>query len=442
MKRTLIFTGIGFVFAFLLLYVFNNVTTNTNANYLYTEVESGEFEIALTAVGELIAENSIDIAGPDFSRRRYVRSRHIKIQDLVPEGTEVKKGDYIASLDRTELDNSLKDQLERFSTLMANLEMKMLDTAVVLNAIRDEIKNQEFLVEEAVITLRNSKYEPPTAIRQAEIQLDKAQRMLQQRRRSYKHKVAQSKTDIYNQEYNISIVDRRVKDLEELLAGFIIKSPASGMVIYKKEWNGTKRKVGSTISPFDRVVATLPDLRSMFSKTFINEIDVSKIEEGQIVNITIDAFPEKSFTGSINTIANIGENLPNTNEKVFEVQIRIEGSDPLLRPSMTTGNKIIIKRVDNAVYVPIECVHAGVDSIPFVFTKDGNKQIVLLGDSNEKNVIVEEGLEPGVLVYLYSPETPENFRIIGKDLIPAMKERQQIKKAENESYISDSEIVP
>ncbi len=68
-----------------------------------------------------------------------------------------------------------------------------------------------------------------------------------------------------------------MEDIREILAGFIITAPAQGMVIYKREWNGTKRKMGSSINPFDRRVATLPDLSSMISKTFVNEIDESKV---------------------------------------------------------------------------------------------------------------------------------------------------------------------
>lgn len=63
--------------------------------------------------------------------------------------------------------------------------MKLLDSAVVLNDRRDEIRNQKFAVEEAAMTLHNSKYEPPTTIRQAEIALDKAKRVLEQRERGY-----------------------------------------------------------------------------------------------------------------------------------------------------------------------------------------------------------------------------------------------------------------
>ncbi len=50
-----------------------------------------------------------------------------------------------------------------------DLEMKRLDTAVVLTDLRNDIRNQVFTVEEAELTLAQSKYEPPTVIRQAEI---------------------------------------------------------------------------------------------------------------------------------------------------------------------------------------------------------------------------------------------------------------------------------
>jgi HlyD family secretion protein len=438
MKRTFIITGIVVVAAFIFLYVFNKFTTKNKTAEEFAVAKKGEFEIAITATGELMAERSVDIKGPEFTQGRDIRAMNIKIQDLVPEGTVVKEGDFIATLDKTDLVNSLKDERERLTTFRTNLDMKLLDTAVVLNDLRDEIRNQRFIVEEATIALRNSKYESPTVIRQAEIELDKSQRVLEQRLRSYTRRLAQNKTDIYNQNYWVSRITKRVTDLEEVLAGFTITAPSSGMVIYKRDWRGTKRKVGSSINPMDRVIATLPDLTSMISKTFVNEIDVSKVKPGQKVSITIDAFPLKSFVGSVSYVANIGEKLPNTNDKVFEVQIKIDGSDPLLRPSMTTGNKIIIKTFREAIYIPTECVQAGIDSIPFVYTKNKTKRIVLLGDSNEKNIVIEKGLEPGTVLYMSNPQNPEGFKLIGADLIPVLKAREKAKRFEDEKYIKKS----
>jgi hypothetical protein len=434
MKKTLIITGSIFA-AFLVLYIFNRVTSRDETIDFFTEVVKGEFEISVTTAGELMAEKSVDIKGPELAAGRDIRSTNIRIQDLIPEGTLVEEGDYIATLDRTELNNSLKDAQESLTQLNANMEMRLLDSAVVLNSFRDDIKNQQYVVEEAALTLRNSKFEPPTVLRQAEIDLDKSQRVLEQRQRSYTRRVAQVKTDIYNQNFWRSRVERRVRDLEEVLAGFTVKAPASGMVIYKRDWRGNKRKVGSTINPMDRVVATLPDLTSMLSKTYVNEIDVSKIKKGQKVNITIDAFPKKAFKGEVYSVANIGEKLPNTDDKVFEVQIKVEGSDPELRPSMTTGNKIIISTNPVAVFVPIECVQAGVDSITFVYKKNKTKQVVLLGETNDKYVVIEKGLDPGTQIFLNNPLNAEKFNLSGAELIPELKDREKVRRAANMTYI-------
>jgi hypothetical protein len=425
MKKNFIIAGIVIVLAIVFLIAINQISSKKKKVEYYTEVRKGQFDISISAAGELLAERSVDIKGPEIAMGRDIRFMNIKITDLIPEGTLVKEGDYVGTLDRTDLNNNLKDAQEQLLTLQTKLSMKLLDSAVALTALRDDIKNQRYTVEEAEMTLHNSKYEPPTTIREAEINLDKSKRTLEQMQRSYTQVRAQNKTDILGQNYWVNKVQKKVTDLEEVLAQFTVKAPASGMVIYKKEWSGTKRKVGSMINPFDRVIATLPDLTSMLSKTYVNEIDVSKLKNGQKVDITIDAIPEKSYSGSIIYVANIGEKLSNSNDKVFEVQVRLEGSDPQLRPSMTTGNKIMIENVSDAIYIPIECVQAGIDSIPFVYTKRGVKQIVLLGESNEKNVVIEKGLEPGTMLYITNPENTDKFKLEGQELITIIKARQK-----------------
>lgn len=422
MKRTLIITGIVICFTIIALTLFNKLTSKKDSDNLFAEAEMGDFEIAISAAGELLAENSTDIKAPEIAQGRDFHAQEIKITDLVAEGTEVRTGDYIATLDRTQFDNTLKDETERLKTFRTNLETKMLDTAVTLTGLRDAIKNQRHSVEEAEITLRNSKYEPPTTIRQAEIDLDKQQRMLEQNGRSYLLRVAQAERDIRNQRMWVSRIERRVSDLEEVLAGFVVRAPSSGMVIYKKDRRGNKIKAGSSINPFERVVATLPDLSSMLSKIYISEIEISKVKPGLTVNINVDAFPEKSYTGKIFAVANIGEKLPNTDSKVFEVMVKIEGSDPSLRPTMTTGNKVIVKTINQVVFIPTEAVNTGPDGIPFVYTKNKLKKIVVPGDSNEKYIVIEQGLKPGEKVYLSPPEEAEKFRLEGEDLIQTAKE--------------------
>jgi len=428
MKRTLIITGIVAGLIVIAMFVFNKLVSKKDTETVFADVQKGQFEITVSNSGELEAESSVDIKGPEINQSTQgqnrggggMRLQSFKISDIVPEGTVVKEGEYIAQLDRTDYDNTLKTAIENLNTLRSNLEMAILDTAVTLTNLRDAIKNQAIAVEEAEITLAQSKYEPPATIRQAELNVNKQQRALEQRKKAYALRKAKALVDIKQKKHLLTEGTELVNNLQVFLAQFTIKAPSPGMVIYKEEFNGTKRKTGSSVNPFDRIVATLPDLSSMVSKTYVSEIEVNKVENGQEVLVTIDAIPGKSWKGSVFSVANIGEQLGNSDAKMFEVLIRLDGINAELRPAMTTYNKIIINTFDEVVYIPTECVYTGIDGIPFVYKKNKTRQIVVLGEMNEKHIIVKKGLEPGTSLYVIPPDEPEKFRIVGEDLVAGL----------------------
>jgi multidrug efflux pump subunit AcrA (membrane-fusion protein) len=430
MNKKIIITGLVITITIVALVIFNNVASRVDDSNLIVEARLGSFDITISGTGELFAERSVDIKAPEMIQRNQggshggggdIRLAPLRIQDLIPEGTVVRKGDYIAQLDRTEYDNNMKDDLDRVKTYETNLEMMILDSAVTLTALRDDIKNQRATVSEREMTFRNSKYESPDVLRQAEINFEQSKRILEQKLRTYELRVAQTNQSIRNTRFYLGRYTGRINDTKDLLDKFTITSPGDGMLIYKRDFRGSKRKVGTMISPFDRVIATIPDLSSMFSKTFISEIEISKIEPGLSVDITVDAFPQKSFKGKIETVANIGETLPNSDSKVFETQIRIDGSDPALRPSMTTGNKILVKSYENVVYIPTECIMTGADSVTFVYTRNRLRQVVVPGESNDKHTVIEKGLKPGTKIFLSEPQDHGKFKLAGEDLIPEIK---------------------
>jgi hypothetical protein len=163
----------------------------------------------------------------------------------------------------------------------------------------------------------------------------------------------------------------------------------------------------------------------MLSKVHISEVEVNKVKPGLPVQISLDALADASLTGSVMSVANIGEQLPNSDSKMFEVLIRVNEADPRLMPSMTTTNKMIIETFLNVTYVPIESIHAGEDSIPFVYTKNGTKSVIIPGESNEKNTIIEKGIEAGTTVWLRTPDDPSDFKLTGRDLIPQIQEKNR-----------------
>ena len=407
---------------------------------LTSKVERGDFEILVTVTGELQAESSVEIEGPTELRSRNLRLRSIKIQDLIPEGTVVDSGEWIATLDRSEADNALKDIEDEFEKDESAYLRTKLDTTIQLGQLRDELINLKVNMEEERIALEQSQYEPPATIRQAQINLDKAIRAYDQAEKNYALKVRQAQADIREDLINLEKQKRTKQEMEDVLNKFDIYAPAPGMVIYMKEWNGQKREVGAEINPWDLTVATLPDLSTLVSKTYVNEIDISKIARGQQVRVGVDAFPEKKFSGVVKTVANIGEQLPNTDAKVFEVVIRLDRSDPILRPSMTTSNQIITRVFTDTLFIPLEAVHTN-DSISYVYRTNHTRQIVVVGDANENNVIIEQGLKEGEEIYLSIPDEPESFRFTGKELIEVIKEKK-LKKEEAEKSQEDLQMQP
>ncbi|MCD4730537.1 MAG: hypothetical protein K8R74_08045, partial [Bacteroidales bacterium] len=108
---------------------------------------------------------------------------------------------------------------------------------------------------------------------------------------------------------------------------------------------------------------------------------------------------------------NIGEQMKNSNAKVFEVVIEVNEFDSVMRPAMTTKNIIITDVIESALYIPIECIHTQ-DSITYVVT--GNKrQQIIVGKSNENEIIIKAGLEEDDNIYLLPPEGYADFKLSG-----------------------------
>jgi multidrug efflux pump subunit AcrA (membrane-fusion protein) len=182
------------------------------------------------------------------------------------------------------------------------------------------------------------------------------------------------------------------------------------MVIYKRNWDGSKMGIGATVGAWDPVVAELPDLTKMISKTYVNEIDISKVKVGQPVEVGVDAFPEKEFTGEVIEVANIGEQMKNSNAKVFEVKVIVNEFDSILRPAMTTKNIITTDVIEDVLFLPLEAVHSN-DSMTVVYQSNNTRQQILTGKSNENEIIVLEGLKEGDEVLLSVPEDTEKYKL-------------------------------
>jgi hypothetical protein len=422
-KKIYIIASIAVLAAIGSIYLFSGSNESIGQK---VKAQRGLFEIVVITTGELQALNMENINAPEELRGRNVRVGEIKITNLIPEGTVVDSGAYVGTLDRSSLDNTLKTTETELEQIRTQYENALVDTSLNLRQMRDNIQNLLFTLEETEITMEQSIYEPPATQRKAKNDYDRALRNYEQELQRYSLRQEQELGKVKDIQIRLARKESEHNDILDLLNRFTIYAPKPGMVIYLKEWGGAKRKVGSTISPWDRTIATLPDLSVMVSKTYVNEIDISKVKAGQTVRLGVDAFPDRKYTGVVTDVSNTGEQLKNSDAKVFEVLVRMNQSDSILRPSMTTSNEILISAIQNVVYIPLEALYA--DSVPFVYRTNGTKQVVIPGEVNDNFRVIEQGIVEGDEVYLSMPEHPEKFELVGIDLIQIIRERETKRK--------------
>jgi len=370
----------------------NSSADNQSENIL-VQPKVGPFRVTVTTAGELQAKNSIEIQGPTNARRNGIWN--MKILKLIPEGTEVDSGEFVAELDKSELTSKIEDAQLAIDKAESQYEQAKLDCTLSLANARNDLINRHFSLEEKELYKEQSQYEAPSIVRQAEIDLEKTQRALKQARANYQTNILQAQAKMREVEAELSKRKNNLRDYEKLVQEFRITAPEKGMVIYVREWDGKKRTEGSQVSAWQPTVATLPDLSDMESVTYVNEVDIQKVTKGQVVEIGLDADPQKQLTGSVTSVANIGEQRPNSDSKVFEVRIQVNEADSTLRPAMTTSNTIIVANVDSALFIPLECLHTQ-DSLSFVYLRNGGdwvKQQVNVALMNEDDAIISDGIK-------------------------------------------------
>ncbi|MDA3837372.1 MAG: efflux RND transporter periplasmic adaptor subunit [Candidatus Delongbacteria bacterium] len=385
-----------------LLLQFISCSKSENNSDLTIAVKNGPFIVSITETGEIRAKHSVVVSTP-----RSLRST-AKILEIIPEGSIVKKGDFLLQFDA---DNVLKE-IESIQTELDGLN----------SDIEKSDANHKFLILQAEIDLENAE----TSYKLAEMRLKQIEFESQSRQEEEKlsFKIsANSYTEVKerlklqkvtNASERSALMSRhkrvklKLEKKEDELNDLRIIAPENGLVVYSKVWKGSrwgKLQVGDT--PWrGQALIELPDLSEMEIETSVNEVDISKIDVGMKVNIQLDAYREKTYQGEIGDIARLARNSDiDEDVKIFDVTIKVVGADDKMKPGMTSKCEIIINEYKNMDYIPIESVFSE-DSLSFVYVKDKigyHKEYVEIIDKNDIHVAVK-GKISEKNIYLYNPE--------------------------------------
>ena len=370
------------------------------------KVKRENFEAFISCKGEIQSEKSRLINCPDLLGDRTLGIYRLQIKDLVAEGTIVKKGDYVAQLDQTTIKQSIQSTADAFQRVTASFNDAKLDSAVSLSAVRDELEQLEFDLRYKKIDVEQAVYDSPANQRKSQIAYDRTVRLLDSKKRNYKMRQKELRIRCARMERQYNETKEKYEKYQQALIATTINSPDDGMIIYVRKWGNRKTKTGDYVSFHDPAIASLPDLSSLVSETYVEEIYISKIHIGDSVRVYVDALKNKEVSAYISNISNIGQDMQGFDANVFKVFIRLNGDISKLKPSMTTNNEIIIQREENVLVIPLPCLFTD-DHKPYVYLNEGGKIIrrkVETGGKNDKIIIIKSGIKENDKILKNKPE--------------------------------------
>lgn len=389
-KFTIPFAG---VIALLLLII--GFSSSDRESVATADVRRGEFLISVKSSGEIRATNSFTLTTP------RVRYGQMQIIYLVPEGTTVKPGDVIIRFATTDVDKTISDKEAELSINQSDLDKFKADKELRLADLEGGLRNAELSYEQAKLQVEKMKFEADVQRKETEINLERNRIAFEQAKRKVESQVVVDKSE----ERKLTLkVQQTQNDLNRAKADkeqYTLKATMGGLAVYENNWS-TGRKIAVGDSPWGGMaLVSLPDLSKMQSVTNVNEVDVSKAKKGQTVKIKLDAFPDRQFNGAVASVGTIGQQRDQSNTKTFEVVVDIDGTDPILKPGMTTSNEIVMSSIPDTLFVPIEAVFEK-DGKTIVY-KNSRAQEVTLGAKNGNFVVVSGGLQVGDKIALRDP---------------------------------------
>jgi multidrug efflux pump subunit AcrA (membrane-fusion protein) len=121
------------------------------------------------------------------------------------------------------------------------------------------------------------------------------------------------------------------------------------------EWSGRKVQVGDTVYS-TYVVAQIPDMSSLKVQALISETHIQRINTGESVDLSLDAYPDKHYRGVIGEISKSAETVRRWGRShYFRVQIEMEKLEPeIMKPGMSVKCEVQGPQYNDVMLVPLE----------------------------------------------------------------------------------------
>ena len=319
-KKILVFGGIGI--AVVVIVALNAASQRDRGQAVRIgAVERRDLVATVTASGQIEPKRSVDVSAD-------ITGRIIEIP--VDEGDFVHRGDLVLRIDPSQYEAGVAQA----QALVASSEASLLQARANRDQARRALDRATELRRQSPNLVSDEQLE------QAHTSFDVAEAMAS----AAEHQVGQAQASLQN--------------AQELLAKTVLRAPMDGEVTRMAVEVG-EVAVPGTFSRETGLLMTISDLSIIQVAVRVDETDVVRLHMGDSAEVTIDAFPDSTFTGRVTKISQsavigLAQTAGGTSQAVdYDVEVTLDDPPEQVRPDLSATAKIVTSTRDSSLSIPI-----------------------------------------------------------------------------------------
>ena len=394
-KRRKRIIAVSVVVGLLLLFVgaltaFTRSGTKIDPSKL-VKVEKGDLAKSVVATGKVTPITKVEVKS---------KASGIVKKLMVEYGDTVKRGQFLAQLDKDEIQAQVDQSRAALQAAQASLASSEADSerAMVdaegpdVPLLKRQYERAEEMAKDGVVSASAL----DEADRNYKMALNK-QNVAKAQVQVLKAKIRQSQAEVAKDQANLA-------QLEEQLSYTDIVSPIDGIVLSRDVEMGDAVSSILVLGSSATLVMTLGDTSQVYVKGKVDESDIGKVYLGQPARIKVESFKDKTFYGKVTKISPMG--VEKDNVTTFEVRVSINNPGGELKAEMTANAEIILEEHKNVLQIPEGAILYDKDKqasveVPDSKAKDGKRKVAVnIGISNGAKTELLSGLKEGDQVVL------------------------------------------